>query len=735
MQSFSLFQVMTAVVLIMASVVLAVRVRRNIPHNLRSDIQRTTSLIFFFFGGYIFFVFILLGNISYALEPVTTSMLLGTACFVYADIMLIKGLTEKISEKDREIQNFVAELKDRTESLEHEIFERKRAEEARLILEKAIKTTRTGITIRDGEGRIIFTNQAEARMHGYDAEELIGQDVGIFVMPEMRRPLPLVQLKDARTWVRESFNVRRDGTIFPVKLVSDVVRNEDDEPVCVVTTCEDITETKDAQEKLVQYQNHLEELVKERTVRLTEAVGRLEEEIKIRKRSEEQIKYLAYYDSLTDLPNRMLFLDRLSQSLEHAKRHERLLAVLFLDLDNFKRINDTLGHSTGDKLLKEVAFRISGCLRKSDSFAYLGKEGFSASLSRLGGDEFVILLTEINTVQDAASVAQRIIETMSQPFELGKNEVFITASIGVTLYPYHGDEAGVLLKNADAAMYQAKEQGRNNYQFFNQSLSDSTFERLMLDNNLRLALKRDELLLHYQPQVEIAGGRIIGMEALVRWRHQERGIISPAEFIPIAEENGCIVPIGEWVLNTACAQNRLWQGLNGNGSMKMAVNLSSYQFRQAKLIETVARAIEEHGLPPHLIELELTEGIIMRNADETVATLRELKNMGVQISIDDFGTGYSSLSYLRRFPIDTLKIDSAFVRDLATDEDDASITKAIIAMAHNLGLRVIAEGVETKEQFDFLAENGCDAVQGFLFSQPLASDDATDLLKNKSQMH
>jgi diguanylate cyclase (GGDEF)-like protein/PAS domain S-box-containing protein len=466
-RSFSLFQTLSAIVLIVASIFLALQMRKEIPGAIRNELNRTTSLIFLIFSGYTFFVFIMVGNIHYPVQPITASMLLGSACFVYADIMLIKSLIQTINQKDKEINRYIADL-------EREIFERKKAEDALLLLDKAAKTTRTGITIRDGKGRILYINPAEAEMHGYKAEDLLGEDISVFVTQDMRKPLALEELRDAKTWMRESVNYRKDGSVFPVKLVSDIVRDEAGEPVAIVTTCEDISERKEQERELKQHQDHLEELVKERTRKLTEVVSKLESEIKVRKRTEEQIKFLAYYDGLTNLPNRMLFMDRFEQALENARRDGGLLGILFLDLDNFKHINDTYGHSAGDLLLKEVAEKVAASLRKSDSVIYLGTEGVAAYFSRLGGDEFAVLLGRINKADDAALVARRIIEALSQPVVINGNEMSITASIGITLFPSNGEDAEVLLKNADAAMYQAKDLGRNNYQFFSQSQS-STF--------------------------------------------------------------------------------------------------------------------------------------------------------------------------------------------------------------------------------------------------------------------
>jgi len=389
---------------------------------------------------------------------------------------------------------------------------------------------------------------------------------------------------------------------------------------------------------------------------------------------------------------------------------------MFLDLDRFKIINDTLGHPMGDRLLKGVAQRLRSCLREGDTVA------------RLGGDEFMVVLPAIAHAEDAARVGQRILDALSVPFNFEGHELHIGVSIGIALYPNDGKSAEALLKNADIAMYRAKEQGRNNYQFYTPALNDMAFERLTLENSLRRALERREFVVHYQPQVSLNTGQIVGMEALVRWRHPELGLVAPMKFIPVAEETGLIVPIGEWVLQMACAQNKAWQEA-GFPPLRVTVNLSARFFRRKDLMETVARILKETGLDPDYLELELTEGTTMENAEATIRTLHELKEMGVHLSIDDFGTGYSSLSYLKRFPLATLKIDRLFVQDITTSSDGAVITLAIIAMAHSLGLKVIAEGVETEEQLAFLRAHRCDEMQGYLFSRPIPAEAFTQLLR------
>jgi diguanylate cyclase (GGDEF)-like protein len=445
----------------------------------------------------------------------------------------------------------------------------------------------------------------------------------------------------------------------------------------------------------------------------------------------EQIHVLAYYDRLTKLPNRVLFKEQLDQMLQYAKRHKQLVAILFFDLDHFKRINDTLGHDLGDKLLCEVADRLSKKIRQSD---YASRANIEKTIvSRMGGDEFTLYLDDIAQVQDAARVAQRILDILSQPFILGIHEVFITASIGITIFPFDGEDGETLLKNADTAMYHAKDKGRNHYQFFTPSMNAAVMKRLTLENDLRKALQRQEFVLHYQPQVDLRTGMIIGVEALIRWQHPDKGLIPPLEFIPLAEETGLIVPIGQWVLRTACAQNKAWQAA-GFPPMRVAMNISGRQILDRQLPEIVAQILKDTGLNPQYLEMELTESILMKNEKTVLSTMHELKAMGPRLSIDDFGTGYSSLSYLKSFPLDILKIDQSFVRDIPTDEDDVALVRAIIAMAHSLKLKVLAEGVETEQQLALLREEGCDEIQGYLFSRPVPVDALVQLLQQGKRL-
>src|SRR5581483_11279643 len=438
-------------------------------------------------------------------------------------------------------------------------------------------------------------------------------------------------------------------------------------------------------------------------------------DISERKLAEERIQFLAYYDALTGLPNRALLHDRLAKALASARRHEEKLALLFLDIDRFKVINDSLGHSIGDLLLKEVAERLKRSAREQDTVA------------RLGGDEFIVVLGAIKNVGDVAVTAERIVGALAAPITIQRHSLTVTCSLGITIFPDHGSDAETLVKNADAAMYSAKDHGRNNFQFFTEHMNLAVMERLTLENSLRLALTNNELRLLYQPQVEIATGRITGVEALLRWQHSDLGLVLPAKFISIAENSGLIIPIGEWVLKTACAQARTWQaeGL----PLSVAVNVSALQFRQDSFLESIRSVLNEIGLAPPYLQLEVTESVLLSNADVMLAVFRELKHMGVKLSIDDFGIGYSSLSYLRHFPVHKLKIDRSFVQDLALNADDKAITSAIISMAKSLDLKVIAEGVENEQQMDFLREHKCDEVQGFYFSPPLPANELAEFLR------
>jgi len=805
--------------------------------------------------------------------------------------------------------------------------ERKQAEEALQQLKKAVETMQLGVTITDLDRKIIYTNPAEAQMHGYQPEELLGQDAAILGPSELRKPMALARIREMKTWVRESVNIRKDGSTFPVQLISDVVKNPAGDPFAVVTACEDITERKRAQEALqererwfvatlksiddavitadneglVTFMNpvakvltgwkHAEALGKDivfkiidketptptetpakevlrdeivinitdypfliardgteipieysgapikddkgnitgvilvlkdvterkraqealreseerhriilesvpdpvvvydmegrityfnpafsrvfgytlsesrgrdidfvpvenlpearlifakinrgetisgmETCRLTRDGKRVDvsisgagffddhgglqgsvmtfQDITERRKSEEDIKFLAYHDALTGLPNRKSFYMRLKDELvqSHSRRGERRRlgghkwALLFLDLNKFKYINDTLGHDVGDELLKVMASRLQICMRKSDY------------IFRLGGDEFTIILTDLTDDTDVAKVVKKIRQEIARPCSIKDHELYVTVSIGISVYPEDGDNVETLVKNADMAMYAAKEE-REGYRFFTEEMNRKALERMKMEGSLRNAIQRNQFVIYYQPLVDDKH-QIIGMEALLRWHHPELGLINPSQFIPLAEETGAIVPIGKWVLYSACQQAREWHDM-GHAGLYVAVNLSTRQFREPDLVETVEQVLEATGLPPDCLKLEVTESSIMDNPEQAIVTMKILRTKGIRFSIDDFGTGYSSLSYLKRFPIDTLKIDRSFVIDSIMDKDDQEIIKTIISMARNLNIDTVAEGVETKEQLDFLTQHGCHIIQGYYLGRPM----------------
>ena len=436
------------------------------------------------------------------------------------------------------------------------------------------------------------------------------------------------------------------------------------------------------------YEEHLEELVEQRTA---------------------ERDHLAYHEALTGLPNRILFRDRLNHAITQGRRQRQMLAVLFIAIDRFKNLNDTLGHMVGDQILCGVAERLSIFREEVDTVA------------SCGGEEFALLVSEVGRIENAVKIAHSVREIFQPPFSFNGQELFVTASVGISLYPHDGDNVQTLLQHTGVALYRAKEQGGNNYQFYRADMNEQALERLGLENSLRQALERDEFVVCYQPQINTETSQLVGMEALVRWQHPELGLIPPMEFISLAEETGLIESIGEWVLRTACAQNKAWQDA-GFAPLQVSVNFSPRQFRQPGLVEQVKRALDDSGLEPHYLEMELTESSIMKDPEMTISTLQQLKETGIGVSIDDFGTGYSSLSYLKRFPIDILKIDISFVRHSTTNPQDAAIVTAIVTLAHSLNLKVIAEGVETEEQFSFLRSLGCDGIQGYLFGKPLPAE-------------
>ena len=424
----------------------------------------------------------------------------------------------------------------------------------------------------------------------------------------------------------------------------------------------------------------------------------------------ERLYHVVHHDTLTNLPNRMLLQDRLSRMMLKAKRNKTYVAVLFLDLDRFKKINETLGHDIGDKLLLEVARRLENCVRKSDTVA------------RIGGDEFGVILDDLRDVKFVAVVARKFLQALSKPVIIQEYELYATCSIGISLYPDDGEDEDVLLRCADTALYRAKDAGKNNYQYYTADMNTRAFEFLLMESGLRKAVENDELVVFYQPLIEPENNTLVGMEALLRWQHPEKGMVSPGDFIPLAEETGLIEPIGEWVLEAACAQNKKWQDA-GYPPVKVSVNMSARQFSKKNVAEMISGILEKTGLSPEYLGLEITESVIMQDVKSTIAKLKRLHDMGICLSIDDFGTGYSSLSYLKLFPIDYLKIDRSFVFNITSDSTDAAIATSIILLAHSMNLKVVAEGVETEEQLELLRQQGCDYIQGFLFSKPVAAEE------------
>ena len=550
------------------------------------------------------------------------------------------------------------------------------------LLEQVLESTSEGIAVTDARGGIQMVNAAFCDICGYEP-----QGVRDRPLPELNRhhdaagafPMIFAALDQEGVWGGELLHRRPDGHEFHQWL--SVARMGGDDG------------------------------------RLVWAVR----DISAIKSSEEKITYLAYHDALTGLPNRRLFNDRLEKAISAAARKDQRLALLFLDLDNFKHVNDGLGHAAGDELLSETTRRLAGAVRDEDTVA------------RLGGDEFIVLLLGIQEPEYAAVVAQRVLECMARPFCLRGREFFLSASVGITLFPDDGRDAQTLLSNADMAMYRAKGAGRNNFKLFTPELNEKVQRRMALEGALRTAIDKQEFLVHYQPKVELDQGRVVGVEALVRWQRPELGLVSPGEFIPLAEDTGQIVPIGRWVLEQACRQTKTWHD-RGNGGLAVSVNLSPRQFQQKDLVPMVAETLERSGLDPRCLELEVTESMVMNSVDEAIVTLEELHRLGVQLSMDDFGKGYSNLYYLKRFPMNTLKIDKSFVRDVAVSSDDASIVDTIINMSRGLRLKVIAEGVENRDQLHFLRERRCDQMQGFLFSRPLPNDELFSLLASGARL-
>ena len=560
--------------------------------------------------------------------------------------------------------------------------QRKQAEASLRLAQRALEASGNGIAITDctqPDNPIVYVNPAFERITGYAEAEALGRNCRFLHGEDHHQPGTLLLRqaieagREARVVLR---NYRKDGRLFWNELLVAPVRMEDGT--------------------------------------ITHFVG-VQNDISEQKRSEENLLHLATHDSLTGLPNRSLLQDRLSQAVGQAGRSRHQVAVLFIDVDRFKNINDSLGHAIGDLLIMTVARRLRGALRMVDTVA------------RVGGDEFVVVLTDISRETDIVQVLPNLINAVTQPVPANGHQLQVTASIGISVYPRDGDCVSTLLKNADTAMYQAKEAGRNAYRFYAQEMNAGALDRLRLENDLRNAIKGDEFLLHYQPQVNTESGCVVAAEALLRWRHPRHGVISPADFIPMAEETGLIVPIGEWVLRRVCAQMRTWREA-GVPALKVAINLSPRQFRQPNMVTMFSQTLADYGLPANCLELEITEGCLMANPEEAASVLTELSALGFSLAVDDFGTGYSSLAYLKRFPLNALKIDRSFVMDIETNRDSAAIAAAVIALAHHLELKVVAEGVEQSTQMEYLRGLKCDLAQGYLYGRPMRPEELMTML-------
>ena len=575
-------------------------------------------------------------------------------------------------------QLMVAVARDLTERIKAETDLKKSEQRFRVAFNQAA----VGLAHVGMDGRWLMANQKLCEIVGYTQEEMLTLNYKTLTHPE---DLP-VDLEIGRRMFahevheksREKRYLHKNGYYIWVNLTSSLVRDDSGEPLYYSTVVEDISR---------------------------------------RKQMEGELLHMANHDVLTSLPNRSLLLDRMTQAINYANRSGEQVAVLLIDLDRFKNVNDSLGHEVGDRMITAIARKLLSQVRDVDTVA------------RLGGDEFVVLITNVINEDAVATTAQQVLEALGQPLTIQGHELYPAGSIGISLYPKDGADGQTLLKNADTAMYRAKDAGRNNFQFYARAMNARALDRLKLEGALRNALLRNEFVLHYQPQMDVASGAIVGVEALLRWQPPNAEMIHPADFIPIAEETGLIVGIGEWVLRTACAQHRTWAQSGLYPPLRMAVNLSARQFKQQDIAKMVSRALEESACEPHCLELEITESVLMDSPEAAAATLQKLSDMGVQLSIDDFGTGYSSLAYLKRFPIHTLKIDRSFVRDINTDADDAAIAKAVIALAHSMKLRVIAEGVESREQLDFLRQQQCDQMQGYFLSRPLPARQLESLLR------
>jgi diguanylate cyclase (GGDEF)-like protein/PAS domain S-box-containing protein len=591
---------------------------------------------------------------------------------LYWDLVVISP----ISGDDGEITHFVA--------VQDDITERKKAEQELLLSAHILNSISEGVAVTDADQKFRYVNPAFTAITGYSPDEVIGKSPKLLSSGLMEKTFygsMWRNITESNHWQGEIIDRRKNGESFAEWLSISTLKDETGKISRYVSVFTDISERKAAELRMV---------------------------------------HMAQHDFLTGLPNRMLLLDRLDQAIARAERDGRKVGVMFLDLDRFKNINDTLGHTIGDKLLQDVATRLSQVSRAGDT------------ICRLGGDEFVVMLPGVGSAEDISVIAGKLLESVAEPCVIDGHEIEVTASIGISIFPEDGRQGDVLLQHADSAMYHAKEGGRGGYRFFTSEMNERVLQRLLIEKNLRRGLARNEFVLHYQPQIDLRSGELVGAEALVRWNRPETGLVPPGEFIHVAEENGVIIQLGEWVLREACRQKAQWLRL-GLPELVMSVNLSAVQFRHKHLGDIVMASLRENGLDPSGLELEITESAVMTDAEGAISLLNQLKKMGVKLAMDDFGTGYSSLSHLKRLPIDKLKIDQSFVRDVPHDRDDKAIVSTIIGMAQHLGLKVVAEGVETEGQLAFLHQNGCDEGQGFYFGSPMPAHEFMAHVKQRLQ--
>lgn len=613
-----------------------------------------------------------LGAVDFIFTPIIPEIL-------RAKVAVFVNLFQNVQMIKRQEEHLENVVKQRTAALTAEIAERKQAEIAIRKLSSAMEKVADSIFITDINGVIDYVNSAFEKNTGFSADEVIGKTPRVLKSgkhDELFYQQIWETLLKGEVYRNVFINRRKNGQLYHEAVTITPLTDEHGIIVHYISSGRDITESIHTQERL---------------------------------------HHLAHHDVLTGLPNRALFVDRLKHALKRAERRKRSVAVLFLDMDRFKLVNDTLGHEAGDRLLQAMATRLQTAVREGDSVA------------RFGGDEFAGFLNDVASPEDVAFIVEKVLEALAPPFTIDGHELFISGSVGVSLYPHDGVDAKTLMKNADTAMYRAKQRSGNTSEFYHADMNAHALARLQLETGLRHAIERQEFVLHYQPQFEIKTGAIVGIEALIRWQRSDMSLLSPMEFVPLLEETGLILAVGEWMLHTACQQHQAWMAA-GLPSVRMAVNISGRQFEGKNLIQSLQRVLKNIPMQATALELEITESILMKNGDTDIESLQALHEMGMRFAIDDFGTGYSSLTYLKRFPIDILKIDKAFVHDITVDTDDAAIVSAIISMAHSLGIKTVAEGVETLEQLELLHKKGCDFAQGFYFSPPIAGPEMEKLL-------